>query len=52
MAENSAGRKEQLDKRLEQSRRLLKLAGDPTTAQRISQLICDLEDQQKLQSES
>lgn len=51
MLENPASRKEQLEKRLEQSRRLLKLAGDSTTAQRISQLIGELEDQQKLESE-
>lgn len=51
MADKPENRQEQLDKRLEQSRRLLKLASDSTTVERIGQLIGDLENQKKLESE-
>jgi preprotein translocase subunit Sss1 len=44
-------RKEELERRLEQSRRLLKDANDPTTKERISLLIGDLEQQQQQETE-
>jgi hypothetical protein len=44
-------RKEQLERRLEQSRRLLKDANDPTTKERIGLLIGDLEQQQQQETE-
>lgn len=44
-------RKEELERRLEQGRRLLKNASDPTTKERIGDLIHDLEDQEKLAKE-
>jgi hypothetical protein len=37
------GRKEQIERRLEQSRRLLKVTNDPTTTERIDRLIDHLE---------
>jgi hypothetical protein len=39
--------KEELERRLEQSRRLSKGANDPTTHQRLAQLIDDLEKAQQ-----
>jgi hypothetical protein len=44
-------RKEELERRLEQSRRLLKDANDPTTRQRIGLLIGDLGQQQQQENE-
>jgi hypothetical protein len=45
------GRKEELERRLEQSKRLLKDANDPTTKKRIGLLIVDLEQEQMLEKE-
>jgi hypothetical protein len=44
-------RKEELERRLEQSRRLFKNANDPTTKARIGLLIGDLERAQQLEGE-
>jgi hypothetical protein len=44
-------RKEQIEKRLEQSRRLLKDANDPTTKERIGILIGDLVQEQIRENE-
>jgi hypothetical protein len=44
-------RKEELERRLEQSRRLLRGAGDRTTCDRIGKLILDLEHEQELERE-
>jgi hypothetical protein len=44
-------RKEQLERRLEQSRRLLKTVYDPTTKERIEILIDDLEKEEKQEAE-
>ncbi len=44
-------RKDELERRLEQSKRLLKSTSDPTTADRIGVLIGDLERQQRLEEE-
>jgi hypothetical protein len=44
-------RKEQLERRLEQSRRLLKDANDPTTKERIGMLIGDLVREQQQETE-
>jgi hypothetical protein len=44
-------RKEELERRLKQSRRLLRGAGDRTTSERISKLIGDLEHEQQLERE-
>jgi hypothetical protein len=44
-------RKEELERRLDQSRRLLKVANDPTTKERIGLLIGDLEQQQQQETE-
>jgi hypothetical protein len=49
MAEQN--RKEELDRRLEQSRRLLRSASDRTTCDRIGKLIGELEREQRLESE-
>jgi hypothetical protein len=45
------GRKEELERRLEQSRRLLRGASDNTTCERIGKLIGDLEREQQRESE-
>jgi hypothetical protein len=45
------GRKEELERRLAQSRRLLKEADDPITKQRIGLLIGDLEQQRQQEPE-
>jgi len=45
------GRKEQLERRLEQSRRLLKGANDSITSERIERLVSDLEQEKKLENE-
>jgi hypothetical protein len=44
-------RKEELERRLEQSRRLLKDAGDPTTKERLNKLTDDLEAEQREQKQ-
>ena len=44
-------RKEELERRLEQSRRLLRSASDDATSERIGKLIGDLEHEQQLQRE-
>jgi hypothetical protein len=44
-------RKEQLERRLEQSRRLLKSVNDPTTAGRLRKLVGDLEQEKQQESE-
>jgi hypothetical protein len=44
-------RKEELERRLEQSRRLLRGAGDRVTCDRIGKLIVDLEHEQALERE-
>jgi hypothetical protein len=44
-------RKEELERRLEQSRRLLRSASDTETSERIGRLIGDLEHEQQLQKE-
>jgi hypothetical protein len=44
-------RKEELERRLEQSKRLLKDSSDPTTQKRIGHLIDDLENEQKEEKE-
>jgi hypothetical protein len=44
-------RKEELERRLEQSRRLLRGAGDRVTCDRIGKLIHDLEREQELERE-
>ena len=44
-------RKEELERRLEQSRRLLRSASDRMTCDRIGKLIGELEHEQKLESE-
>jgi hypothetical protein len=44
-------RKEQIERRLEQSKRLLQDAHDPTTKDRICVLIDDLEREQRLEKE-
>jgi hypothetical protein len=46
-----SNRKEELERRLEQSRRLIKDAYDPTTKERIGHLIDDLENEEKLQKQ-
>jgi len=48
MTDNS---KEELERRLEQSRRLSKEANDPTTKERLDKLTDDLEAGQKQQEE-
>jgi hypothetical protein len=45
------GREEEIERRLEQSKCLLKHANDPTTKDRIRLLIGDLEQEQKLKRE-
>jgi hypothetical protein len=49
MAEHT--RKEELERRLEQSRRLLRCVSDIETCERIGRLIGDLEHEQQLLSE-
>ena len=49
MAEQS--RQQELERRLEQSRRLLRDVGDRTTCDRIDKLISDLEREQQLERE-
>jgi hypothetical protein len=44
-------RKEELERRLEQSRRLLRDASDRTTSERIGKLIDELEREQQIESE-
>jgi hypothetical protein len=44
-----AGRKEELERRLAQSRRLANGANDPTTTERLTDLIHDLEQEQDQQ---
>ena len=44
-------RKKELERRLEQSRRLLRSASDRTTCDRIGKLIGDLEREQELENE-
>jgi hypothetical protein len=44
-------RKEELERRLEQSRRLLRSAVDPTTSERIGKMIGDLEQEIQLDKE-
>jgi hypothetical protein len=51
MAEKATSRKERLERRLEQSRRLLKSATDKTTVERIGELIGDLEQEQQREGE-
>jgi hypothetical protein len=41
------GHKEDLERRLEQSRRLSRVSNDPTTKERLDRLTDDLEAQQK-----
>jgi hypothetical protein len=45
------GRKEQLERRLEQSRRLLKGVNDSITSERIEKLVSDLEQEKRLENE-
>jgi len=45
------GRKEQLERRLEQSRRLLKGVNDSITSERIERLVSDLEQEKRLENE-
>jgi hypothetical protein len=47
----SQSRKEELERRLEQSRRLLRSASDRTTSDRIGRLISDLERERQLENE-
>jgi hypothetical protein len=47
-----APRKEELERRLEQSRRLLRSVSDNVTTERICRLIADLEHEQQLQREN
>jgi hypothetical protein len=49
MAEQS--RKEELERRLEQSRRLFRGASDKTTSERIGKLVGDLEREQQRENE-
>ncbi|WP_164718904.1 MULTISPECIES: hypothetical protein [Bradyrhizobium] len=51
MMEDQLARQEQVAFRLEQSRRLLRGAKDPTTTQRIGRLIGDLEREQAEENE-
>ncbi|PIS99763.1 hypothetical protein TSA1_02545 [Bradyrhizobium nitroreducens] len=51
MMEDQLARQEQIAFRLEQSRRLLRGATDPTTTQRIGKLIGDLEREQAEEGE-
>ncbi|MFK4384548.1 MULTISPECIES: hypothetical protein [unclassified Bradyrhizobium] len=51
MMEDQLARQEQVAFRLEQSKRLLRGAKDPTTAQRIGKLIGDLEREQTEENE-
>jgi hypothetical protein len=44
-------RREELERRLEQSRRLQRSAGDRTTSDRIGKLIDELEDEQQRERE-
>ena len=44
-------RQAKLERRLEQSRRLLRSAGDRTTSDRIGKLIAELEQEQQLEKE-
>jgi hypothetical protein len=44
-------RKDELERRLEQSRRLLRGASDRTTSDRIGKLISELEREQQIESE-
>jgi hypothetical protein len=44
-------RKEELERRLEQSRRLLRIVSDDVTCERIGRLIGDLEREQQLLTE-
>ena len=46
-----SSRKEEIERRLEQSRRLLKGANDRTTSERIGKLIGDLEQEQERENE-
>jgi hypothetical protein len=46
-----SSRKEEIERRLEQSRRLLKGAYDRTTSERIGKLIGDLEQEQERENE-
>jgi hypothetical protein len=46
-----SGRKEELERRLEQSRRLSKETNDPTTRNRLDKLIGDLKAEQKQQEQ-
>jgi hypothetical protein len=46
MMPDQIARQEQIERRLEQSRRLLKEANDPSTNERIGKLIDDLEHEQ------
>lgn len=51
MMPDQLARQEQIAIRLEQSRRLLQNANDPTTAERIGKLIGDLEHEQAEEKE-
>jgi hypothetical protein len=44
-------REEEIERRLEQSRRLLKGAVDPTTAERLNKMIDELEHEKQLDTE-
>ena len=46
MMPDQIARQEEIERRLEQSKRLLKDANDPTTTARIDKLITDLEQEQ------
>jgi hypothetical protein len=51
MMPDQLARQEQIARRLEQSQRLLRGANDPTTTQRISKLIGDLEHERSEEKE-
>jgi hypothetical protein len=51
MMPDQLARQEQIARRLEQSRRLLRGANDPATTERIGKLIGDLEHEQAEESE-
>jgi hypothetical protein len=44
-------REEEIERRLEQSKRLLRGAADPTTAERLCKLIAELEHEKQLDTE-
>jgi hypothetical protein len=46
MMPDQIARQEEIERRLEQSRRLLKSASDPKTTARIDKLVADLEQEQ------